>query len=229
MEGSGQVFSDNFDTLAQRTFDESGNYVTKSFDVSLLNSLNNNLGNGGIFQDGEFTYGGSVASEDLALLKISSGKAYVNGYEVETTNSTFIDVDKPRTTNTVLGESIQYNTGSTFKLNRVTRCPKVGVGNTYVVSLRDSLVGADQNVAAGNEIGLARIYDLSLNSGNYNASTNSALNEWGISLYDIQPFTTLTLNQSHTLTVPTLVKGAFSGSSTGFLRSNVTADCCNCI
>ncbi|OUW88716.1 MAG: hypothetical protein CBD74_00190 [Saprospirales bacterium TMED214] len=220
---SGQVFSDNLaDTLAQRTFDESGNYVTKSFDVSLLNSLNNNLGNGGIFQDGEFTYGGSIASEDLALLKISSGKAYVNGYEVETTNSTFIDVDKPRTTNTVLGESIQYNTGSTFKLNRVTRCPKVGVGNTYVVSLRDSLVGADQNVAAGNEIGLARIYDLSLNSGNYNASTNSALNEWGISLYDIQPFTTLTLNQSHTLTVPTLVKGAFSGA-TGFLRSNVTA------
>ena len=222
--GSNQVFREDLvDTLAQRTFEQSGHFAVKPFDVSVINSLNNNLGNGGLFDAGEFTYGGSLASDDLAILKISSGKAYVKGYEIETSSPTFIDIEKPRTTNDVDAESLSYNTGSTFKLNRVFRTPApgIGIGNTYVVSLRDERGGSDQNIAPGNEIGLARVYDFKLDSGSYEVD-NANTNVWGLSLFDVQPFTVITLNQAHTLTVPTFVKGANSGA-TAFIRDNVSA------
>lgn len=222
--GSHQVFrEDLMDTLAQRTFDQSGHYVVKPFDVSVFNSLNNNLGNNGLFEGGEFTYGGSLASDDLAIIKLSSGKAYVKGYDIETTTPTFIDIEKPRTTKDVSGESLAYNTGATFKVNRVYRTPApgIGIGNTYILSLRDERCGSDQEVAAGTEVGLARIYDFRLHSGSYDVS-NSNTNEWGLSLFDVQPFTVITLNQAHTLQVPTFVKGANSGA-TAFLRDTVTA------
>ena len=222
--GSNQVFrEDLMDTLAQRTFEQSGHYTVKPFDVSVFNSLNNNLGNNGLFASGDFTYGGSLASDDLAIFKISSGKAYVKGYEIETSTPTFIDVEKPRTTNDVDAESLSYNTGSTFKLNRVYRTPAtgIGIGNTYVVSLRDERCGSNQELVAGNEVGLARIYDFRLESGSY-STDNANTNEWGLSLFDVQPFTFLTLNQAHTLTIPTFVKGANSGA-TGFIRHAVSA------
>ena len=37
----------------------------------VLNSLNDNIGNRGVFQEGQFTPGGETPSEDLALYKIS--------------------------------------------------------------------------------------------------------------------------------------------------------------
>jgi len=222
--GSNQVFrEDLMDTLAQRTFEQSGHYVVKPFDISVFNSLNNNLGNNGLFGSGEFTYGGSLSSDDLAIFKISSGKAYVKGYEIETSTPTFIDVEKPRTTNDVNAESLSYNTGATIRLNRVFRTPApgIGIGNTYIVSLRDERCGSDQNTAAGTEVGLARVYDFRLESGSYSVD-NADTNEWGLSLFDVQPFTEITLNQAHTLTVPTFVKGSNSGA-TAFLRDAVTA------
>ena len=221
-ESGGSIFDQSMrDTLAQRTFDESGHYLVKPFDVSFINSLNDNLGNGGIFQLGEFTYSGSPASDNLGIYKISSGKAYVNGYDIETTSPVLLDCVKPRTTKTELNQTVSYNTGSKFRINRVLRTPTIGIGNTYVVSLRDHRGGSDQNTAPGKEIGLARLYDFRLESGNYSAS-NSNANQWGVSLYDVRTFTTLTLNQNHTLTVPTFVKGANSGA-TAFLRYPVSS------
>ena len=60
-----------------------------------------------------------------------------------------------------------------------------------------------------------------MESGSYDAS-NSDINQWDISLYDVQMVTNLTVNVSQTLTVPTLVKGQSSGA-TAFLKDAVTA------
>ena len=57
----------------------------------MKDSLNDNIKNGGIYQDGQFTQGGTLASDDLALYQVSPGKAFVKGYEVETISSTYID------------------------------------------------------------------------------------------------------------------------------------------
>lgn len=209
------------DELARRTYDESGDYYIKPFNVSVKESLNDNISNNGVFFANEFTDGGSVPSENLALYQISPGKAYVRGYEVDIISSTFIDAPKPRTVKTIEQESITYNTGSTLRLNRVYGVPKVGIGNTYVLSLRDSRVGINSTSAPGKEIGVARVYDFRLESGSYNSSQPN-LNEWNISLFDIQTITEITVNETITQAIPTFVKGKNTGA-TGFLKDSVTS------
>jgi len=219
--GGGVGYLELRDTLAKRTYAESGDYYVNAFNLSVLESLNDNVGNRGVFQDGQFTYGGATPSDDLALYKISPGRAFVRGYDVETLNPTFIDVNKPRTTKTIEDQSIIYNTGPTFSLNRVDGSPILGIGNTYVLSLRDSRTGSDPKIAPGKEIGVARVYDFKLESGSYDA-TNGNLNQWNISLFDIQTVTEITLNEGITLSTPTFVKGANSGA-TAFLKDSVSA------
>jgi hypothetical protein len=208
------------DELARRTYAESGDYYVIPFDLSIKESLNDGLGNRGIFNEGQFTYGGSTPSENLAIYQISPGKAFVRGYEVETTSSTFLDSEKPRTTSTLNDLSINYNTGSTLTLNRVFGSPTIGIGNTYVLSLRDSRVGSASTTPSGKEIGVARVYDFRLESGSYDTA-NANINQWNISLYDVQTTTEITLNEPVTLSVPTFIKGKSSGA-TAFLKDAVT-------
>ena len=122
----------------------------------------------------------------------------------------------------VEGQSLFYNTGTTLKLNRVFRSPTVGLGNDYTISLRSDRVGEDVDAdgAPGEEIGLARVYDFRLESGAYELSDSNA-NIWGISLYDVQIFTKLTLNQSINLSAPTFIRGKNSGA-TAFIKDDVT-------
>lgn len=208
------------DEFARRTFSESGNYTTKPFDVFLNESLNDNEGNRGIFRENQLTPAGSVPNDNLALYRISPGKAFVRGYEVETISSNYLDVPKPRTTKTLENQSFDFNTGSSFTLNRVFGSPITGVGNTYVLSLRDARVGTSQTIAPGKEIGLARVYDFILESGSYDVD-NPDLNRWKISLYDIQTISEITLNEPITLSVPAYIKGNRSGA-TAFLKDAVT-------
>ena len=209
------------DELAKKTYAESGNYYINPYNISVVESLNDGVGNRGIFNSGQFTYGGSTSSDDLAIYQISPGKSVVRGYEVENTSPIFLDVPKPRTTKTIKNQSINYNTGSTLKLNRVYGTPTIGIGNTYILSLRDERVGYSSTTAPGNEIGVARVYDFRLESGKYNTS-NKNINEWDISLYDIQTISEITLNQPIDLSIPTFIKGKSSGA-TAFLRYAVSA------
>ena len=219
--GGGPGFKDWTDILARRTFAESGDYYVKAFDLSVHESLNNGRGNRGVFNAGQLTYSGQIPTNDLALYKFSPGRAFVRGYDIDVGSTTFIDVPKPRTTKTINDQSIIYNTGPTLRVNRTLRAPDIGIGNTYVLSLRDQRVGLTSDTSpVGREIGVARVYDYRLESGSYDAN-NSSLNEWDISLYDVQTITHISLNQSTTLSVPTFIKGSNSGA-TGFLKDAVT-------
>ena len=73
----GVFYKDLTNVLARRTYAESGDYYTHPFDITVLNSLNDNVGNRGLYQEGQFTTGGATPAEDLALYKISPGKDYV--------------------------------------------------------------------------------------------------------------------------------------------------------
>ena len=225
------------DELARRTYEESGDYYVKPFDVRFVDSLNNNIGNQGVFQDGQFTYGGQTPSDGLGLYQVSPGKAFVKGYEIETIAPTYLDADKPRTTKTLEDQGLQYNTGPTLRLNSVYGHPTVGIGNTYVLSLRDQRVGVTTTTVAGKEIGQARVYDIALESGSYAISRDtgtvnneSQTNQWDVSLFDVQTVTDIAINQAPTAvdgsdgtwSAGTFVKGKNSGA-TGFLRYDVSA------
>lgn len=207
------------DELARRTSDESGDYLVKPFSVALKETLNDNLGNGGVFESGRLTYNNNVAEESLATYTISPGKAYVKGYEVETISTTFLDTRKPRTTRLEKDASISYYTGPTYTLNRVYGAPNLSLSNPFIVSLRDQRVGTSQTVGTGKEIGVARVYDFALESGSYNSS-NLNLNQWDINLFDIETYTEISLNEPITLSTPIHIKGRASGA-VGFLRFDV--------
>ena len=48
--------------------------MVKSFDISMKDSLNDGVKNGGIYNEGQFTQGGTLASDDLALYQVSPVK-----------------------------------------------------------------------------------------------------------------------------------------------------------
>ena len=206
--------------LARRTSEESGDYYVTPFTLTPKESLNNDLGNGGIFREGQTTYNGNIPSESLGIYKISPGKAYIKGREVEISTTVFLDFPKPRTVKTQKNQRVIYSTGSTYTVNRVYGAPNLSLDSPFIVSLRDSRVGTSQTLGSGKEIGLARVYDFALESGSYNTS-NLNINQWDLSLFDIQTYTEIELNEPITLSTPVQIKGKSSGA-TAYLRYDVS-------
>ena len=190
------------DYIAERTYDESGDYTVEPFNVTVNNSLNDRLGNNGLFFDTETTEQNNTPSEDLMCLKISPGKAYVRGYDVDKISTTIIDVEKPRDTELIKTASIPFEMGNNIRVNNVSGTPK----QKFTVDLFDQLN------STGNVIGNARVYSFSLTDAPY---TNDATN-WDLYLYDIQTYTTLVLNSAVSnleLPATSFVKGKSSGAS----------------
>ena len=57
--------------FAKRTYDESGDYSVEPFKVDLQESLNNEIGNDGLFTDDRLTDEGNVPDDDLLCVKLS--------------------------------------------------------------------------------------------------------------------------------------------------------------
>ena len=88
------------DTLARRTYDESGDYVVDNFPIELREYWQR-TGNQGLYPtrvDG--TVGPQGLSQEDAEAKLvagmGSGKAYVRGYEIINKETKFLEVDKAR-------------------------------------------------------------------------------------------------------------------------------------
>ena len=190
------------DYLAERTYDESGDYTVEPFSVFVNNSLNNRLGNNGLFFDNETTEEKNKPSEDLMCLKISPGKSYVRGYDIEKISTTILDVKKPRDTERIENVNIPFEMGNILRVNKVSGTPKSKL----------SIDLYDQHGGVGSTIGNARVYNFNLTDAAYvNHSTN-----FDLYLYDIQTYTTLVLNSevSNTeLPKTSFVKGKSSGAS----------------
>ena len=208
------------DEFAKRTFDESGHYYIKSFTTYCKESLNDGIGNGGIFKEGELTYSGSVPSEDLAIYKVSPGKAYVKGYEVDFQGPTLLDVPKPRTTKTIQSQAVNFGFNPTITVDNVTGSPLIDFNTSSTLSLRDERVTNDAGSAAGTEIGVARVYDFVLEQGGYDVP-NLDTNRWDLTLFDVQTYSKMTLNEPVTLSIPTYIQGSQTGA-TGYLKESVS-------
>ena len=202
--------------LARRTYDESGDYYVKPFSVVAKESLNNLIGNSGVYSPIQLTQQGNIPSESLLTLQVSPGKAYVRGYEVETLSTVNVDLEKPRTTSTIENVTIPFTLGNQLELNNVFGTVQVGFGTTSQVNLYSKRT-ATPGSTSGIPIGIARVYDLKLKNSAY--SDSSTVFEG--SLYDVQTYTYLNLNATITLTAPAFVEGKNSGAC-GYLKENVS-------
>jgi len=204
------------DELARRTYDESGDYYVRPFNISLKESLNDRLGNNGVFLESQRTKQGNVPSDNLGCIVVSPGKAIIRGYDVETIDTTNIDFIKPRESELEVNRSVPFSVGRQIVLNNVSGSLPVGFGTTSEVSLYDTRTSTPGS-PSGNKIGSARIYDLKLKSAEYEDQTT----KFECSLYDIQTYTLLVLNASLTLSAPAFVEGVNSSAS-GYLVSSIT-------
>ena len=196
------------DWIAERTYEESGDYSVDPYKVDLFNSLNDSQGNGGLFFENDTTDQGNEPSDDLMCVKVSAGQAYVRGYNVESTGTTIIDVDKPRDVGIRTDVGIGFEMGNILRVNNVTK-GSIAPGTT--ITLRDNFLDVSGN-PVGENIGSARVYAFNLEDAPYRDETTS----WELRLFDIQTNTNLTLNQSISNTeLPkgSFVKGKSSGAS----------------
>ena len=139
------------ETLARRTFDESGNYTVRPFNLSLTTNSSN------------------TAQTEITL---SPGKAYVYGYEFETNGPTRITTDKPRTTSAVANKRVSADYGNfIFVTNQRGTVP---INSLQTVDLHSvSLASINTTSAAtisNTKIGTARVksfvYDSAANTSN---------------------------------------------------------------
>ena len=206
------------DYIAERTFDESGDYVIRGFGAVADESLNDGEGNGGIYTSEQVTEGGSTPSDDLAILKVSPGKAYVRGYDIEKPGTTNVDAPKARTTENQETTAVPFEMGSKYYVNNVISTPVVGLDVAdNIVQLYDGRLDAAK-APTGELIGEARIYSYSLEDAPY----TSASTPWNLYLYDFQIFTKVQVNQdiSGTVLEGYRIKGKSSGA-TAFVREIV--------
>ena len=191
------------DYIAKRTYDESGNYTVKPFRLNVSESLNDRSGNNGIFFDTANTYQGNVPSDDLACIKVSSGSAYIKGYEYDLPGD-ILDVEKPRTTSELITENLPYTMGNRIRVNAVS-------GITTFRNSIDLLAGNQVGVAS-EKIGDAKVYNFGLVDAKYEDNST----EWDMFLYDVQTYTKLDINEyvsSSEVIESTYVVGKDSGAT----------------
>ena len=105
--------------MSRRTFDESGDYAVRGFDLDLREHLISGT-NRGIFT----SVNGGLESKIAA--GISPGKAYVRGFEIETIGTSFVDVLKARDFDTQNNFNTRFDLGNFVNVTNVYGSPDVG-------------------------------------------------------------------------------------------------------
>lgn len=124
--------------MARRTYDESGDYTVRPFVAKVKDHL----------------YGNT----SKLSVEISPGKAYVRGYEFETTAPSYITLDKARDTNSVNGYSIALDYGQytpVWNVNNFVAFTEAQLLNIH--DIKSGSISVSSNAAySANIIGTAR-------------------------------------------------------------------------
>lgn len=107
------------DTLARRTYDESGDYTVESFGLNVKEHLNTGT-NGGLYTAEK---GGL---ESKFVLGVEPGKAYVRGYEISNIATRYLEVDKAREVGSIDNSAITLPLGSYVDVTSPNTTPKIG-------------------------------------------------------------------------------------------------------
>jgi hypothetical protein len=163
------VYSVIGDTLARRTFDESGNYTVRRFNIAVDDHPTDNT---------------------KLQIVIDPGKAYVKGYEYESIAQERLDLPKARTFESVNNRDVTVNFGNYLYINDV-----VGGFNVSTMEIVDlhslSYNLVTSSTHAHTKVGTARVREMKYNSA---ANTGDAPNfVYTLSIFDTQ-FSNLTSN-----------------------------------
>jgi hypothetical protein len=213
------------DTLARRTFDESGDYTVREFDLDIREHLlsGNNRG--------IYTAGNGGVETKLAA-GIGPGKAYVKGYEIETIGTTFLDIDKAREFDTQNNNKTRFDLENFVNVTNVFGSPDIGFVSGDVEAFKNvnlfdtatSVRGTQQSTSGVTvpQIGRAKSRGFELNSGTASSFVFASSSLTGAIykhfIFDIELFTHLNIRTSQTFTNGEKITGSTSGAI-GFVQS----------
>jgi len=207
------------DTLARRTFDESGDYIVKPFDIDVREHLA--LGN----NRGIYTSANGGDTTKLAV-GFSPGKAYVKGYEIDTIATTYIDVDKARDFDTQNNFSTRFDIGNYINVTNVYGSPDIasasGVEAFKGLTLHNVATSSRGSANSGSDSSITTIGRAKSRGFEYAAGTASA-NIFSSSsltsaiyrhyLFDIVLFKHLNIITAQSFTDGEVVTGGTSGAT----------------
>lgn len=97
------------ETLARRTFDESGNYTVQPFLINVREHTDVNI----------------PGDEAKLVAGLEPSKAYVRGYELETLATRYVDVNKAREVELFEAASVPMTIGNYININNVDGIPRI--------------------------------------------------------------------------------------------------------
>ena len=215
------------ETLARRTYDESGDYTVRPFQIDIRETSNDGLNNG-IYDPGTITDDLNSASDSYMTIQVSPGKAYVRGYEIETIAPRYIDVLKPRTFENYNAAVTPVEVGNFIRVTNTYSSPEISpfisgdIDEPYrkmgLFDTRTTSLGSK----SGAQIGVARARAYEHHSGNAAADgafgTDAVFNLY---VFDIRMFTKLTMSGTPS-TIPAAgekITGVTSGAY-GYVVAN---------
>lgn len=179
-----QVEKSDYDVLeknlARRTFDESGNYEVRKFKYHVREHLNNGSNDGVYSAD-------NGGDESLIAVAIEPGKAYVQGYEIESKATKYLPIKKARDFVRVQDKPINTPIGNYVIVTNLCGAPAF---ETFTeVNIRDTLT-VTRGTGAGNIVGTCKIRAIQLDDGNYSLTTGTGnagqKTHFKLSIFDIR-------------------------------------------
>lgn len=156
------------ETLARRTFDESGNYTVRPFNVDVREHLASG-NNRGVFSAAD---GGDATKLAVGL---EPGKAYVRGYEIDTMQTKFVAVDKARDTEQIVNAVTAFQLGN-YSLISPTSGVAMNLPNVNQFEKINIIDGSSATV------GTARVRAVELHSGTQGSGTE----QYKLYIFDLQ-------------------------------------------
>ena len=203
------------DTLARRTFDESGDYVVRPFDIDVREHLSSG-NNRGIYTSGN---GGDATKLAVGF---SPGKAYVKGYEIDTIATTFINVDKARDFDTQNNFNTRFDIGNFINVTNVYNSPDIanasGVEPFKGLTLHNEATSSRGTANTGSNssittIGRAKSRGFEYSSGTAASNIFPTSSIYKHYLFDIVLFTHLNIKTAQGFTTGETVTGGTSGAT----------------
>ena len=229
------------DTLARRTYDESGNYVTQNPDIDIREHHNDGTTSGqysrGIHKtdsDGKYDFLFTEAESKAKLaVGISPMKAYVFGYEAQTVATQYRGVDKGRDTNEVNNSSTSLQLGNSVDVTNIHGSVDVGTITGETQAFRELILNKNKTETRGvnrvtvdnnvNQIGRAKPRFFEFKSGTAGSTSTNVSSIYKLGLFDIQMFTHLSGATTVSFATGETLTGSTSGA-TGIIESITTAD-----
>jgi len=212
------------ETLARRTFDESGDYTTRPFQFDIRESIANSVKTkefDGVYTSGATTDDGETASEDKLVVAVTPGKAYVRGFEIEKTALTFKDLTKAREVKTINAGVTNLEIGNFTRITNVYGTPDIGdvSGETTpyktIKLFQNPTSTRGSTTSMGRNLGVARARAFEYSQG----VIGDVQAEHKIFLFDIQMFTRIELSATPS---PTLTSVHSTGVKVTGNTSNAT-------